>query len=90
MRHLEYGPSNNARLSAGVELLRLTAALIYLIDSSLERASKMAKVGSYHSAKLGTRVHHNDNKCTEGNNIESYNRRTGTGGHPLCDHCRRL
>lgn len=50
----------------------------------------MAKVAAYHSAKLGTRVYHNDNKCTEGNNIETYNRRAGTDGRPLCDHCRRL
>lgn len=50
----------------------------------------MAKVSPYHSAKPGTRVHHDNNRCTEGNNIESYNRRPGTGGHPRCDHCKRL
>lgn len=50
----------------------------------------MAKVASFHSVKPGTKVHHNDNKCTEGNNIESHNRKSGTGGHPLCDHCKRL
>lgn len=66
------------------------AALRYPINLDIERANSMAKVSPFHSAKPGTRVHHNDNRCTEGNNIESYNRRSGTGGHPLCDHCRRL
>lgn len=50
----------------------------------------MAKVAAFHSARPGTNVHHNDNKCTEGNNIESHNRRSGTGGHPLCKTCRDL
>lgn len=48
------------------------------------------KTQPFHSAKPGTRVHHNESKCTEGNNIESYNRRSGTGGLPLCAHCQRL
>jgi hypothetical protein len=50
----------------------------------------MAKVPAFHSKLPGTKVHHNDNKCTEGNNIESHNRVSGTGGLPLCDHCKRL
>lgn len=50
----------------------------------------MAKTAAFHSVKPGTRVHHNDTKCTEGNNIEAHNRKSGTGGHPLCDHCKRL
>ncbi len=62
----------------------------YPIKSYIERATKMAKVAAYHSAKAGTKVHHNNNQCTEGNNIESYNRRSGTGGLPLCSHCQRL
>lgn len=43
-----------------------------------------------YSAKLGTRVHHNNSRCTERNNIESYNVRQGTGGLPVCQHCLRL
>lgn len=35
-------------------------------------------------------VHHNNTKCTEGNNIERHNVRSGTGGKPLCNHCARL
>jgi hypothetical protein len=50
----------------------------------------MTKVYPFHSKKEGTKVHHNNDKCTEGNNIESYNRVSGTGNLPLCDHCKRL
>jgi hypothetical protein len=50
----------------------------------------MAKVSPFHSKLPGTRVYHDNNSCTEGNNIESYNRVSGTGGHPKCDHCKRL
>ena len=50
----------------------------------------MSKVAPFHSDLPGVRVHHNNNKCTEGNNIEAHNRKSGTGGYPLCDHCGRL
>jgi hypothetical protein len=50
----------------------------------------MAKVSPFHSKLSGTSVHHNDNGCTEGNNIESYNKVSGTGGLPLCSHCKAL
>jgi hypothetical protein len=36
------------------------------------------------------RVCHNNTRCTEGNNIERRNLRSGTGGKPLCLHCARL
>ena len=48
------------------------------------------KVIPYHSIQIGIEVYHNSNKCTEGNNIENRNRRPGTGGKRLCDHCKRL
>jgi len=35
-------------------------------------------------------VHHNNNQCTERNNIETRNLRQGTGGKPLCQHCKRI
>ena len=35
-------------------------------------------------------VHHDNLKCTEGNNIEKQYLRPGTGGKPLCKHCQRL
>lgn len=45
----------------------------------------------WHSIRPDDRKkHHNNTRCTEGNNIESYYRRTGTGGLPLCEHCARL
>jgi len=50
----------------------------------------MAKVSAFHSTLPGTRVYHDNNSCTEGNNIESRNRTSGTGGHPKCEHCKRL
>ena len=50
----------------------------------------MTIVAPFHSKKEGTRKHHNNNKCTDGNNIESYNKVSGTGNLPLCDHCKRL
>ena len=51
----------------------------------------MAKVAPFHSkAPNAKKVHHNDDKCTEGNNIESYNKVQGTGNYPLCEHCQRL
>jgi hypothetical protein len=45
----------------------------------------------WHS-KLPTdrRVHHDETRCTEGNNIEPRNRVEGTGGHPKCSHCRQI
>ena len=48
----------------------------------------MAKCSPFHSVK-GT-VYHDNTSCTEGNNIEPENRRSGTGGKPKCDHCKRL
>jgi len=50
----------------------------------------MSQVAPFHSSRPGTAVHHNNNKCTEGNNIESYNRKPGTGGFPLCERCKEL
>jgi len=49
------------------------------------------KVAPFHS-KLPSdkRVHHNNDQCTEGNNIEPRNKVKGTGGYPLCNHCSRL
>jgi hypothetical protein len=35
-------------------------------------------------------VYHDESRCTEGDNIESYNRVAGTGGRPKCDHCKRI
>ena len=48
----------------------------------------MSKTSPWHSVK--EQVHHDNTKCTEGNNIEPQNRRSGTGGKPLCKHCAEL
>lgn len=50
----------------------------------------MAKVAPFHSKKPGTKVHHDNNECTEGNNIEPENKASGTGGLPLCERCKNL
>ncbi len=48
----------------------------------------MAKRTPWHSVKQS--VHHDNTACTEGNNIERENIRSGTGGKPKCAHCQRL
>lgn len=50
----------------------------------------MAKVSPFHSKKPGTGVHHDNNSCTEGNNIEASNKTSGTGGLPKCSRCKEL
>ena len=49
------------------------------------------KVPAFHSRLTSHRpVYHDESRCTEGDNIESYNRVSGTGGRPKCDHCKRI
>ena len=49
------------------------------------------RVSPFHSVKPSARpVYHNNNRCTEGNNIESFYRREGTDNRRLCEHCDRL
>ncbi len=50
----------------------------------------MAKVSPFHSTRPGETVHHNNDKCTEGNNIEAHYRASGTGGRRLCQRCASL
>ena len=47
----------------------------------------MPKVSPWHSVK--SNVHHNNTNCNTGNNIETENRKPGTGGKPLCQECKR-
>jgi hypothetical protein len=44
----------------------------------------------WHSTLIGETVHHDNNLCTEGNKIELYYLKRGTGGRPLCKCCARL
>ncbi len=48
----------------------------------------VGKKAPWHSIK--SNVHHNNSNCNTGNNIEAENRRTGTGGKPLCSECKGL
>lgn len=48
----------------------------------------MAGVSPTHGE--GRDVYHNNNRCTERNNIERANLRQGTGGNRLCETCKRL
>lgn len=51
----------------------------------------MAKVAAFHSSREADRkVYHDNNSCTEGNNIETKYKTAGTGGRPRCNHCERL
>ena len=59
----------------------------YIKQPYLKEAIIMAKVKPFHT-KEKTDVYHNDNKCTEGNNIEKYNKRPGTGGKRKCKGCK--
>ena len=48
----------------------------------------MAQTSPWHSTKQT--VHHDNTACKTGNNIEPENKRTGTGGKPLCQECKAL
>jgi hypothetical protein len=50
----------------------------------------MTQTSPWHSTRTGETKHHDNDKCTEGNNIEDHYRADGTGGLPLCDHCANL
>ncbi len=51
----------------------------------------MTKVAPIHSKLQSDKpVYHDNNECTERNNIEKKNIVHGTGGRPKCDHCKRL
>lgn len=60
-----------------------------MLDVSIQQEkSAMAKKLPWHSIKAA--VHHNDTNCNTGNNIETENWRSGTGGKPLCYECAKL
>ena len=51
----------------------------------------MARVSPIYSVKRTDRnVYHDNDECTERNNIEPENRRSGTDGRRRCEHCSRL
>lgn len=51
----------------------------------------MAKTNPWHSKRESDpKVYHDNTSCTEGNNIETYNRVEGTGGRRRCERCSEL
>lgn len=48
------------------------------------------KCAPFHSKEPGTAVHHNNDECVDGNNIEPENKVPGTGGFPLCKRCQGM
>jgi hypothetical protein len=51
----------------------------------------MAKVPAFHSTRRDDhKVHHDNDRCTEGNNIEPRYKASGTGGYPKCKRCAEL
>jgi hypothetical protein len=49
------------------------------------------RVAPWHSVRVDDpRVYHDNNACTEGNNIEVRNRRAGTDNRRQCVHCEKL
>lgn len=51
----------------------------------------MVKVAAYHSSDAsGPDVHHDHDNCPAGRQVPSSDRVPGTGGRPLCQHCRDL
>lgn len=49
----------------------------------------MAKKSPWYST-LTRDVHHDESTCHIGNNIESENVASGTGGLPKCKECKRI
>jgi hypothetical protein len=47
------------------------------------------QVNPSHSSK-SPGVYHVCSRCTEGNNIEPKNKRSGTGGGRMCQRCKEL
>lgn len=89
---MEYGPDNGLSRAGGGEQSPPRgpdiATPTFEVINLLTEPNKMAKRNEWHSIKQS--VHHNDSNCNTGNNIEQENRRSGTGGKPLCTECRRL
>ncbi len=50
----------------------------------------MARISPWHSDDDDAIVYHECTNCNTGNNIETENRRSGTGGKEQCLECARL
>lgn len=61
---------------------------IFITGTKVHNQEVTVKKSPWHSIKAG--VHHVCSNCNTGNNIETENIRTGTGGKPLCQECKGL
>ena len=50
----------------------------------------MAKMKPIHSDEPGRKVYHDNDGCTEANNIEKRHLEHGTGDKRICKHCKKL
>lgn len=55
----------------------------------------MAKIDPFYSVNESTkpadnRRHHNNDQCPPGRDIPTSERKQGTGGYKLCEHCADL
>ncbi|MBI5310750.1 MAG: hypothetical protein HZB14_06975 [Actinobacteria bacterium] len=50
----------------------------------------MSTTDPWFSDEPGIEVYHNNDECSEGNNIETENLQPGTGGKRLCSKCAEL
>jgi hypothetical protein len=66
----------------------LTPCQQEIVNWRQKRTETMPTRSAWHSIKQS--VHHDNTSCNTGNNIESENRREGTGGKPLCKECADL
>lgn len=72
------------------------ATLIYLLYSDTEMGVRtVAKVNAFYSVNESkkpsdSRRHHNNDQCPAGRDIPASERRQGTGGYKLCEHCEDL
>ncbi len=48
------------------------------------------KKDPWHSTRPGETVYHDNDQCTEGNNIEAHYLKSGTGNRNLCSRCKKL
>lgn len=88
---MEHGPAPSGSLSARERYFRIARRPSLAHQRDPLKGLDMSQVSPFHSVKQYARnVYHDNDRCTEGNNIESYYRRSGTGGRPRCEHCSRL
>ena len=76
-------------MASEVRLVAIPLARVRVAEST--RKEPGVKVPPFHSKQVWHKpVYHDESRCTEGDNIEPYNRVSGTGGRRKCDHCRRI